>query len=731
MSFLIGLTTVDPIKHDLLFERFLNETRTKPEEFIELTFKDGTKKLIKPGEEFKSNKEKSRRLVKIKRKDSMPDIDTDFESARRDEVKNYISERFGKEHVCNIGSYTTIKMKGGLKDFSRVKGLKFTYVNFVTKQLPNQLDYKWADLTKFAIQKEVVADFMQKNHDICDLLNFTLEQPRAASEHASACVIVPKCDEDGKPMTIFDWIPIRKVKGVLVSEWSGVHIDAAGFLKEDILALSQLDKFKMMINLIKKNRGVDIVLEDIPLDDEKTYKMFRKGLNEDVFQFTSGGLKAYSAKVKPETFEELTAMTALYRPGPMKSNAHEDFADFKHGRKKPKFDPFMEKITKDTFGLYVYQEQIMQAFMVAGMSPVEADTARTQIKKFQKDQMILFKGKFVNGLMNKGLTEKVSTEIWDKIMAFSSYGFNRSHSVAYTLLSFWGQYIKTHYPLEFWTASLNFCSDIEEIPERMSEFNKLQTNIEMMQPDINYSGKIFRCSTKKNAIYWSLSKIKGFADSSTSEIFSTRKAIGRFTSMRHFIDSVKKAKVGKGKVINLILAGAFDEVENIVSPELRINLLTKYGEIIGEDIVGGLEQRNIDRTFYWINLQRAITGFGDVDYKEMIKSRLRNIDKSIYLQYKTPEDFIRPKQDWTKVCIAGVLTMAIQGDCKNGKYVRFIVNSNNTQIKGTLWPEQYKKFPEFADLKGKLVAISGIIKFDTWSNANVLQSGDNTKIIQL
>ena len=734
VAFLIGIITIDPIEHDLLFERFLNETRTKPEEFIELEFKNGTKKLLKIGDIFdpKDKTLKTFKNVKIKRKDSMPDIDTDFEANRRDEVKNYIVERFGKDHVCGIGSYTTIKMKGGLKDFSRVKGLTFSYVNFVTSQIPHQLEYNWSDLTTIALQKEPMRKYMQENYDICDLLNFTLEQPRAASEHASASVIVPKEDEDGNLMTIFDWMPIRKVKGRLISEWNGASIDMCGFLKEDILSLSQLDKFKMMVGLIKKNRGVDIVLEELPLDDKDTYRMFKKGFNEDVFQFTSGGLKAYSAKVKPDTFEELTAMTALYRPGPMKSNAHEDFADFKHGKKRPKFDPFMEVVTKDTFGLYIYQEQVMQAFIVAGMTPVEADNARTCIKKFDKNAMAVYRNKFISGLQNKGLTEKVSIGMWDKIMSFSSYGFNKSHSSAYTLMSYWSQYLKVKYPLEFWTSALNFCPDADEIPDRLSEFNKLETGIEIIQPDVNYSGKIFKCSAKTNKIYWSFSKIKGFADSSVDEILSARKTYGAFSSMFHFIDCVKKNKVNKGKIVNLIIAGAFDKIENITSPELRINLLKVYGEKIGQDLLEPFEKRNIEKDFYWIGLQRELTGFGDIDYKEMIKTRLKNFDKSLYLQYRTADDFFKPKDTkYVKICVAGTLTTAIEATCKNGKYVRFTVNSNNQVIKGTMWPEQFDKFPDFPKLKGKLIAISGTVNFEKYHNSNTLTCSDETKIIEL
>lgn len=374
LAYLMDIITVDPVENDLLFERFLNEARVSGE--------------------------------RAKAADSLPDIDLDFEAEQRDTIKDYIRSRFGEFHTCSIGSYTRLKIKAGLKDFARAKGITFNHANYISSLVDDQLEYTWKDLIKYAIKQPDLKKFIQEYPEIAHLIKWSLNQCRSASIHASAVIIVPNKDKHGNDVDIFNWLPIRQINDHLVSEWEGKYTDRAGFLKEDILGLSQLDKFNMMIALIKRNHHKEIILENIPLDDGKTYKLFHKGFTEDVFQFGSSGLKSYSAKAKPDTIEDITAMSALYRPGPMSSNAHSDFADIKHGKKKPQYDPFMEDITRNTNGLVIYQEQVMQAVVAGGLSLVEADMVRTTIKKFDKIALDKFKKQFVDGysklLMDKG-----------------------------------------------------------------------------------------------------------------------------------------------------------------------------------------------------------------------------------------------------------------------------------------------------------------------------------------
>lgn len=333
----------------------------------------------------------------------MPDIDVDFPTEFRDSVKNYIKEKYGYDYTCSIGTYTRMKLKTCIKDFGKVKGLSFDLTNKLTKDIDDQIEYTWGDLIEYASKSKLLFNFVQENPELVHLTKYALLQPKAESVHPSAVVIVPKFRVDGShaDIDLWEWMPIKKIDGVLVSEWEGKYIDKSGFLKEDILGLSQLDKFKSILTLIKKNTGKNIDVNKIPLDDEATFRYFKRGWNEDVFQFGTTGLMNYCRQVKPDTLENLIAMTALFRPGPMEMNAHGDFSDIKNGKKKPVYYPLMEDITKETFSLYIYQEQIMKAAVIGGLSEVEADIMRTSIKKKDMKTLNSFKEKFINGYSKK------------------------------------------------------------------------------------------------------------------------------------------------------------------------------------------------------------------------------------------------------------------------------------------------------------------------------------------
>ena len=339
--------------------------------------------------------------LRIKRKDSLPDIDIDFESTRRDDVKRYIEQKYSLDNVCSIGTYNRMKSKSAIKDMARVEGADFASVNLITKELIEKPTdpLNWGQVFEQAQSNSKIKNFIKKYPRVFKFLKPILMQTRSSSVHPSAVVIVPKKDEEGNDMKIWDWMPVRKdpEKGVIISEWEGKYMDLAGFLKEDILGISQLDKFRYILDLIKKNRGEEIDFSKIPMDDEKTYKYFQKGWNEDVFQFGTGGLKTYCTRVKPNNIEDLIAINALYRPGPMGSGAHEDFVKIREGSKKPAFDKGMKDVTINTAGLYIYQEQVMQAMVVGGLSLVDADRIRTMIKKFDKEGLASMKNKFIKG----------------------------------------------------------------------------------------------------------------------------------------------------------------------------------------------------------------------------------------------------------------------------------------------------------------------------------------------
>lgn len=372
--------------------------------------------------------------VKVYRADALPDIDEDFPGIQRDVVKEYIRARYGKDYVCNVGTYGCMKLKTCIKDFGKIKGIPFGETNTITKEIEDTVhEYSFTDFMELATQSKNLYKFVQQYPDLVHIIKYALNQPKSEGVHASAVIITPNRTVDGtdRPIDIYSWMPVKSVDGVITSEWEGKYVDSAGFLKEDILGLSQLDKLQGILNLIKKNAGKTIDLNKIPQDDEEVFKYFRRGWNEDVFQFGTAGLTGYCKQVKPDRFDDLTAMTSLFRPGPMGLDAHLDFANFKTGKKKPKYDVGMEHITEETQGLYAYQEQIMQAVVVGGLSLVESDTLRTSIKKKKIDLMQSFADKFKRGyvklLEEKHVSEpeKYADGVWDKMMAFSSYGFNK------------------------------------------------------------------------------------------------------------------------------------------------------------------------------------------------------------------------------------------------------------------------------------------------------------------
>lgn len=699
VAYLLHITDVDPIKHDLLFERFLNETRVS-------------------GERAKSA-------------DSMPDIDCDFPTAHRDEVKEYITKKYGVDYACSIGTYGRMKLKTCLKDFGKIKGIPFQEMNDLTKDIDDQIEYVWGDLIEYACRSRQLYQFVQNNPDLVHMTKYALLQPRSASVHPSAVIIVPRHDSDGNEMTIYDWMPVKSVDGVLVSEWEGKYIDKSGFLKEDILGLSQLDKFSAMLELIKQNHKRTIRLLDIPLTDDEVYTTLSRGWAEDIFQFGTKGQGQFLREVKPNSFEQLAVMTALFRPGPMDSGAHHDYAQIKNGKKKPEFDFGLKEVTKNTFGLYAYQEQVMQAVNVlGGLSLIEADVLRTVMKKKDHAKMESFKEKFINGAVERGCKIDEANRIWGKLETFSRYGFNKSHAVAYTLMSYWGQWFKVHYPLEFWTVTLNEESE-KKLPYFVSEMKKFRNGITVSPPDINKSDIRFTCNVRDNAIYSSLTGIKGVGEVAVTEILRVREQ-SKFFSFEEFCSRVP-SKVNRGVIEKLVIAGAFDGIEMLENERERNGLIRKLNELKGvktEKYVG----REFESNSMWIQMQKELTGFGDVDLSGLVDD-----DPDIPKKHKkaliAPHDLERLSANTLAAVVGRVnyireFTINKEGRNKGKHCARGTIDCNGTIIDFTLWSEDWedKKYKE-KDFKDKIVFFSGMVTDDAYMHKKTLRSaGRNTMV---
>lgn len=700
IAYCLYITDVDPLKYHLMFERFLNETRVS-------------------GERAKSA-------------DSLPDIDCDFPVAFRDTVKEYMARRYGVDHVCSVGTYTRMKLKTCLKDFGKVMGVPFAVMNKLTKDIDDQIEYTWGDLFNYAATSRELFRFVQDHPELVHMTKYALTQCKTGSVHPSAVIIVPKEDEDGHPIDLYGWMPMKRMGGVLVSEWEGKYIDKSGFLKEDILGLNQLDKFSSILKLIAKNHKEQIDVNTIPFGDEEVFRYFQRGWCEDVFQFGAMGLMNYCREAKPHSLDDLIAMTALFRPGPMDVKAHETFVEIKNGARKPKFDPGMEEITRDTYSLYTYQEQIMKAMVVGGLTPVESDECRTYIKKKNHEALAQFKGKFVNGysalIESRGVESKraaaQASEVWDKMLAFASYGFNKSHAVAYTMMSYWSQWFKVNYPLEFWTTSLQYASKESDIPYRLVEMKKTGAEIEVRPPDINFSGETFTCDPKTNRIFFSLGKVKGVGERALTLLKAMKDEHGEVFSFEDFITSAPKG-INRTVVLRLIMAGAFDLVEDIRNPRQRLDIVKQYLERRGEPLSDEFTSPDAHTNAWWVFKQRELTGYGEVDYERMMNEY--GLGKRMVRLYVTAAEFER-KHEGDEVCIVGRVNNVFERQTKGGdSYGVLQVEVNDLIIQITLWPDFWLHQPENeATLLNRIVAVSGRVNY--FAGKKTVQSSQSTRL---
>lgn len=670
--------------------------------------------------------------ISVARQDSMPDIDCDFPVAFRDTVKEYMARRYGVNHVCSVGTYTRMKLKTCLKDFGKVMGVPFAVMNKLTKDIDDQIEYTWGDLFNYAATSRELFRFVQDHPELVHMTKYALTQCKTSSIHPSAVIIVPQEDEDGNPIDLFGWMPMKKMGDVLVSEWEGKYVDKSGFLKEDILGLNQLDKFSSIIKLIAKNRKEQIDVNTIPFGDEEVYRYFQRGWCEDVFQFGAMGLMNYCREAKPHSLDDLIAMTALFRPGPMDVKAHETFVEIKNGARKPKFDPGMEEITRDTYSLYTYQEQIMKAMVVGGLTPVESDECRTYIKKKNHEALAQFKGKFVNGysalIESRGVESKraaaQASEVWDKMLAFASYGFNKSHAVAYTMMSYWSQWFKVNYPLEFWTTSLQYASKESDIPYRLVEMKKTGAEIEVRPPDINFSGETFTCDPKTNRIFFSLGKVKGVGERALTLLKAMKDEHGEVFSFEDFITSAPKG-INRTVVLRLIMAGAFDLVEDIRNPRQRLDIVKQYLERRGEPLSDEFTSPDAHTNAWWVFKQRELTGYGEVDYERMMNEY--GLGKRMVRLYVTAAEFER-KHEGDEVCIVGRVNNVFERQTKGGdSYGVLQVEVNDLIIQITLWPDFWLHQPENeATLLNRIVAVSGRVNY--FAGKKTVQSSQSTRL---
>ena len=646
---------------------------------------------------------------------SLPDIDNDFLTRDRAAIKEYIENRFGKKQVCSVGAYTTLKIKSTIKDLARIASVDFAEVNLITSiiQLPDLGSQTFLQLIELAAKEPKVKQFIKSNSDLFYMLPSILNQPKTKSIHPCAVITFPSA------MTAEEWSPMRHQQGQLVSEWTGSELDEAGFLKNDVLGINQLDKLTDICNLIEANGKEVPNIFALP-EDKEVYRYYCNGWNSDVFQMKSTGLSEYCKAMKPMEINDLVATTALYRPGPMGSGYHTQYAKCKNDGVAPKYLWGTEEITKNTYGLIVFQEQIMEICkQVGGLDSLEADSVRKAMGKKKLSELLPWKERVLKGYLEKGATEAQFLEFWDAAIEFAQYAFNRSHSVAYAMTGYICQYLKVHYPIEFWTVALSKCSE-DETTSYLSEIMQ-SGKVKVKGLDINKSNLIMSSDLETSTIYWGISSIKGIGEDTALQIINERNVNGDYLDFEDFSarHTFTGSKVKKQIYEALIASGCFDELYGLENrEEERMDLINDFRT--SKKVKIAKPERDIYTTgetslnWWWKKQQKILTGLSLIDYSKIAK------DYDIDTDFLTTQEFnTRQNYDLFRAFGGFVLECRVSRSVK-GNYARLTIEHNYKQFKLMIWSDEYNKFKnELKDCEKSIIVFSGALRFDSkYSNAN-------------
>ncbi len=594
VAYCIGITNIDPIKYNLLFERFLNPERK-----------------------------------------SMPDIDTDFDDEGRQKVIDYVVEKYGKNQVAQIITYGTMAAKSSIADVARVMDLPLPQSRALSGLIPERPGMNLKRLLTAPItikdaaksgeksleeKEQLLPDDVEKIKKLREFYNGTDDLARVLQTaeklegsvrntgiHASAIIIAPK--------DLTDLLPVAtsKESTLWLTQIEGGSIEEAGVIKMDFLGLKTLSILKTALALIKENHGVDISIDELPLDDDKTYNLYRLADTNATFQFESPGMQKYLRELKPDKFGDLIAMNALYRPGPMAYIP--SFIARKHGRQEVSYDlPEMKEILEETYGITVYQEQVMLLSQkLAGFSKGQADILRKAMGKKDRKTLDKMKGDFMKGAAAKGHPEKALEKIWTDWEAFAQYAFNKSHSTCYAFVAYQTAYLKAHYPAEYMAAVLNHAGSIDKITFFMEECKSM--GIKVLGPDINESQNGFAVNDK-GEIRFGFSGMKGVGENAIECVVEERQKHGKYKDVFDFVKRVNLRAVSKKTMESLIYSGAFDCFEDmhraqyffqIPGDAVTIDKILKFGSI-----------------FQSQSQSSANTLFGDLQMPEVAPPKLAN-----------------------------------------------------------------------------------------------------------
>ncbi|MDR1491318.1 MAG: DNA polymerase III subunit alpha [Planctomycetaceae bacterium] len=702
VCYALNLSHVCPLEFDLLFERFLDENRLEA-----------------------------------------PDIDIDFDQQRRGEILDYVKEKYGHNNVAQVGTFGTMAAKMAIKDVGRALGMPLSFVNDVTKLVPEapKMTLKKAFEQNDELQK--LYDSNAEAHELLDFAKGCEGLARSSGTHACAVVI------SDSPLT--DFLPIQSVqnKDEIVTQWAMAEVEKAGLLKMDFLGLRNLSILSQAIDVIEQTTGKRIDPYRYPLDDAKTYALLCRGETKGVFQLEGGGIRELLQRMKPDSFRDIIATLALYRPGPLEGGMVDQYIEVKHGRKQAEYlHPIMKDVLEETHGVMVYQEQIMRIMNRLGGVPLAA--AYTCIKAISKKKEAVIakaKGDFIEGVQKNGLSQEEGERLFELIQKFAGYGFNKSHSTAYALIAYMTAYLKAHYPVEFMAALL--CGDLsnrnftkkDSTVEHIEDCQRM--GITVVPPDINSSHKLY--FVKDGKIHFSLIAIKGCNESAADAIVAARESGGAFRSLFDFCERVSGYACSRSVIEILVKAGAFDSLGCKRSQLMQIlDKAYKAAITISNDRAVG--QRSL---FEEMNAQEnanpqptataSETDLPEIDeWPDKDKSMYEKDVLGFYLsahplkQYGDQLNSLRSHSieeaaalsDRAEVVLAGMINSVKLAATRNAKpdkpsqYAMFDFEDMDGMIRSIIWPEQYALCSHLVKSDSVLVAVGKIDKSRSQADAD-------------
>jgi len=662
VAYALKITDLDPIRHVLLFERFLNPERR-----------------------------------------SMPDIDVDFCIRGRAQVIQYVKDKYGADRVAQIATFGTLKAKAAIKDVGRALGFSFAETDAIAKLIPapkQGFDYPLSESIKMESRLQ---ELIKTDPRVKTLIDHALRLEgltRHASTHAAGVVL--------SNLPLVDHLPLFVDKeGGIVTQFDMGSVEKIGLVKFDFLGLKTLTLIHDCLKLIDASRGVKIDLNQLPLDDKKTYKLLCNGNTTGVFQLESTGIREMTVKIRPNCFEDLVAILALYRPGPLDSGMAEEYIKRKHGKEKIKYlHPLLESILKDTHGVIVYQEQVMQiAQVLAGYSMGEADILRRAMGKKDPEEMAAQRERFVDGAKKNKIDSPRATEIFDQMETFARYGFNKSHSAAYALVSYQTAYLKSHFPVEFMAALMTSeMGDTDKVIKNLAECRV--RGIEVLAPDVNESLADF--TPVEDKIRFGLAAVKNVGEKAVEVILESRKGGGRFESLFDFCRRVDLSAVNRRVIESLIKCGAFDSTQ---VPRARMTLALDEAMKVGQAFQRDQQSNQIDIFQMLGGANKGAIRPGDVyppgdDWSAQQALAFEKEALGFYISGHPLDKFERSIKKLTSGTLASLKEKPSPGDVKVGgvvsalrlrntkkgeRYGSFNLEDKTGFMEVIAWPDVYKK----------------------------------------